>query len=94
MTIEEQLAELRSMVASLIEREKTKDWYGIDEFAKLVGKAPFTCREWARLGRIHARKWKSGRGAYASWVVSHTELERFRREGLLPCHRPHSQESV
>jgi len=88
MTIEEQIAELRSLVLSLVERETVKDWYDIDEFARLVGKASFTVREWARLGRIHALKRKSGRGAYASWVVAHAELLRYRKEGLVPLNRP------
>lgn len=64
--------------------QQTHDWYDIDEFARLVEKAPFTVREWARLGRIHAEKRRSGRGAHPAWVVSHRELERYRREGLLP----------
>jgi hypothetical protein len=87
MTIEEHLAKLESMLKMLIERQPVKDWYDVDEFARLVGKAPFTVREWARLGRVRAKKWKSGRGAYASWVISHDELLRFQREGLLPLPR-------
>ena len=88
MSIEEQLAELRSLVLSLVDREPVKEWYDIDEFARLVGKASFTVREWARLGRIRAMKRKSGRGAYASWVVAHAELLRYQKEGLAPLNRP------
>ena len=62
-----------------------KDYYEIEEFAQIVGKAPFTVREWCRLGRIHAEKKNSGRGPYARWVVSHQELLRYQREGLLPA---------
>jgi hypothetical protein len=54
-----------------------------------VGKAPFTVREWCRLDRIKAEKRRSGRGAYPQWVISHTELERYQREGLLPLPRRH-----
>ncbi|MBI1349441.1 helix-turn-helix domain-containing protein [bacterium] len=72
------------MLLLLVQRQQTKDWYDIDEFARLVGKAPFTVREWARHGRIRAEKRKSGRGAYAAWVVSHAELQRYQREGLIP----------
>jgi hypothetical protein len=53
-----------------------------------VGKAEFTVREWCRHGRIKAEKRLSGRGAHPSWVVSHVELLRFQREGLLPIQRP------
>lgn len=83
-TIDERLDRIEQMLAALIERETIKDFYEIEEFAHLVGKAPFTCREWARLGRIHAEKRQSGRGAHPAWVVSHGELLRYRQYGLLP----------
>jgi hypothetical protein len=88
MTVEERLEELRSMVLLLIERQTVKEFYEIEEFAKLVGKSCFTCREWCRLGRIRAEKKLSGRGAYARWVVPHTELLRYQKEGLIPNRRP------
>jgi len=75
--IEVALAELRS-------RQTVREWYGTDELAKLLGKAEFTTREWCRLGRIRAAKRLSGRGASKAWVVSHEELQRIQREGLLP----------
>jgi hypothetical protein len=51
--------------------------------ARLVGKAEFTVREWCRLGRVNAEKRASGRGKFCAWVISHTELLRYRRQGLL-----------
>ncbi|MDP1797536.1 MAG: helix-turn-helix domain-containing protein [Planctomycetaceae bacterium] len=83
-TVEDRLSKIECLLVALVKRQQIHDWYDIDEFARLVGKAPFTVREWARLGRIHAEKRRSGRGAHPAWVVSHTELERYRREGLLP----------
>ena len=62
-------------------------YHGADDdeaFAHLVGKACFTVREWARLGRIKGQKRGSGRGAHAAWVFSHEELQRYQRDGLLP----------
>jgi Helix-turn-helix domain len=76
-TIEAALAELRS-------QQTIRDWYSTDEVAKLLGKAEFTVREWCRLGRVHAEKRGSGRGAFKAWVISHIELQRLQREGLLP----------
>ena len=84
MTIDERLDRIEAILASLAERERVKEFYSTDEFARLVGKREFTVREWARLGRIHAQKRRSGRGAFASWVISHQELLRYQREGLLP----------
>jgi hypothetical protein len=83
-TISERLAQIEALLTVLVERQTVKDFYEIEEFAKLVGREPFTCREWARHGRIRAEKKLSGRGAHARWVVSHDELLRYRRHGLLP----------
>lgn len=84
MSIEDRLEKIEIMLAVLVERQTIKDFYEVEEFARLVGKAEFTVREWARLKRISAQKRKSGRGAFASWVISHDELLRYQREGLLP----------
>ncbi len=83
MTIDERLDKIESMLTALVERQQVREWYTTEQFAQLVGKAEFTVREWARLGRIKAEKRKSGRGAFSSWVISHPELLRYQREGLL-----------
>lgn len=61
-----------------------REWYSVKEFAALVGKAEFTVQSWCRNGRIRREKRSSGRGKYREWVVSHEELLRYQREGLLP----------
>ncbi len=83
MIIDERLERIESMLAVLVERQKVKDWYSVDEIATQVGKASFTVREWCRHGRIHAKKKVSGRGAHSAWAISHEELQRYQREGLL-----------
>lgn len=83
-SFEKRLERMEAMLAFLVEQRTVKDWYSTDEFAQLVGKAEFTVREWCRLGRVHAEKKHSGRGSHASWVISHAELLRYQREGLLP----------
>jgi len=83
MTVEERLEKIESLLAALVEREQVREWYSTDEFARIVGKAEFTVREWARLGRIKAEKRLTGRGAHPAWAISHAELLRFQREGLL-----------
>ena len=82
-TRDERLDRIEAMLKALVERQQVKDYYEIDEFAKLVGKASFTVREWCRLGRIRGQKRRSGRGASAAWVVAHDELIRYQRDGLL-----------
>jgi hypothetical protein len=90
----EQLTELSARLErieealSLLVQERTvKDWYSTAEVAGLLRRAEFTVREWCRLGRIHAEKRRCGRGRTKEWMVSRTELERVRNEGLLPLPR-------
>ena len=87
MSVDERLDRIESLLVSLVERQTVKDFYAVEEFARLVGKAPFTVREWARLGRINGQKRGSGRGAHTAWVFSHAELQRYQRDGLLPLQR-------
>ena len=84
MTLEERLEKIETMLIALVERQQVREWYSTDQVAQIVGKSEFTVREWARLGRIRAEKHRSGRGAHASWAISHAEVQRVQREGLLP----------
>ena len=84
IAIMQRLNRIEDSLKLLVERQSVKDWYTTAEIGKMVGKSEFTVREWARNGRIHAKKKGSGRGKFQSWVVSHDELQRIRREGLLP----------
>jgi transposase len=84
MTLEERLERIESMLAVLVERQQAREWYSVEQFARLVGRSEFTVREWARKGRILAAKKGSGRGAHQAWAISNDELLRFQREGLRP----------
>ncbi|HZZ78894.1 MAG TPA: hypothetical protein VFE62_10275 [Gemmataceae bacterium] len=84
MTLEERLEKIETLLAVLVERQQLREWYSVEEFARIVGRAEFTCREWCRHARIKAEKRLSGRGAFTSWVISHEELLRYQREGLRP----------
>jgi len=88
MVILKELQEVKAMLVVLVERQQVKEWYTIAEIARILGKAEFTVREWARRDRIRAEKRSSGRGAYPAWVISNEELLRYQREGLLPVKRP------
>ena len=82
MTFEERLERIEQKLTVLLDRLQVKECYGVDEFARIVDRSEFTCREWCRLGRIAAEKKASGRGKHAYWVISHSELLRYQREGL------------
>jgi hypothetical protein len=84
MTVEERLEKIEAILAALAERQQPKEWYTTGEFAALVGKAEFTVRSWCRLKRIGSTKKRSGRGKHTAYAISHEELQRYRREGLLP----------
>ena len=84
MTIEQRLERIEVMLTVLVDRQTIKDFYEVGEFARLVRKAPFTVREWCRNNRIRATKRMSGRGAFPAWVISHQELLRYQKEGLVP----------
>ncbi len=88
MTLEERLERIEAMLVALVERQQVREWYTTGEFARTVGKAEFTIREYCRLGRLNAEKRRSGRGAHPQWVLSHNELERYRRHGLRPMIQP------
>lgn len=87
MKLRERLDRIEAALATLVERQTVKEWYAIEDVAKLLGKAEFTVREWARNGRINAEKKGSGRGKFQAWVVSHAEVQRIQRQGLLPIKR-------
>jgi hypothetical protein len=80
----ERLGRIEAALSLLAQRQAVKEWYTTAELARVCGKAEFTIREWCRHGRIRAQKRQSGRGAHPAWVVSHDEVLRYQREGLLP----------
>jgi hypothetical protein len=83
MRLSERLDRIEAMLALLVERQR-QEWYTTRQFGQVVGKSEFTIREYCRRGRLEADKRRSGRGEHLQWVLSHAELVRYQREGLLP----------
>ena len=82
--LDNRLARIESKLDEEQQPKITKEWFSIAEAAEILGRAPFTVREWARLGRINAAKRESGRSRASEWVVAREEIERIANEGLLP----------
>ena len=78
------LDRIEAKLDELAAQTVAKEWYTTAEAARLLGNSEWTVRDWCRLGRVRGEKKGSGRGKYQSWVISHTELIRIEREGLLP----------
>jgi Helix-turn-helix domain len=84
LDLESRLERIERLLADLVSVRQIKDYYGTDEFAQIVGKAEFTCREWCRHGRIKAVKRACGHGRSKEWAIPHDELLRYQNHGLLP----------
>lgn len=65
-------------------QQTVKEAYTTHEVAKILGRKPYTVREWCRLQRVNAEKALCGRGCEEEWRISHEELLRIQNEGLLP----------
>ena len=82
--ISERLKRIEAALTVLIEQRTVKAWYTTEEAAKILSLAEFTVRNYCRLGRIRGEKKTGGRGKFLSWVISHDEVMRVQREGILP----------
>lgn len=79
--LEQTIAELRDLLFS---QKTIKESYDTKEVAQILGRKPYTVREWCRLRRINAYKAMCGRGCEEEWRISHDELVRIQNDGLLP----------
>ncbi len=82
--VDERLSRIEEKLDATSVPRFEKEWYTVPEAAEILGKQPFTIREWCRLHRIGAKKRKCGRGRTTEWVISTSEIERYLNEGLLP----------
>ena len=78
------LSRIEASIRKISENRPNKEFYTCAEFAKLVNRAEYTVREWARLGRLRAEKTHGGRGRKAEWRFTQAEFNRYEAEGLLP----------
>lgn len=78
---------LREVHQTVATKPTVKQSYSTHDVARILGKRPFTVREWCRHGRVHAKRALCGRGIDKEWRISHEELERIQNEGLLPVRK-------
>ena len=81
------LERIEGLLRENMNRAVVKSHYSVEEFGKVVGRMPFTVRQWCNEGRIRAEKSMTQSGSSSRWVISHQEYERYNREGLLPIRR-------
>ena len=81
--IDKLVTEIRTLKTAAAQSQK-HEWYSVAEVASMFGVTENRVREWCRDGRVNAEKQRTGRGKHPTWVISNSEIERYRREGLLP----------
>ena len=67
----QRLERIETQLELLLNQHQVQEWYDTSTIAEILGKAPWTVREWCRLGRIFAEKRRSGRGSSKEWMISH-----------------------
>jgi hypothetical protein len=85
--LDERLPATQTDLSAMTQQRLVKDYYSTEEVARIVGKAPYTVREWCRYGRLRGEKRKCGRGNSKEWAVSHAEVLRYQNEGLRPLRK-------
>jgi hypothetical protein len=75
---------MRKLLDELLGRHPVRTFYSTEEFAEITNLKPKTVRDYCNEGRLAGIKKASGHGRSKEWAVPHAELERYRREGLLP----------
>ena len=81
----ERLARIEAILEALARERAVKEWYSTADLAAVLGRAEYTVREWCRQGRVQACRTAHARGPHPEWRVAHAEVERVRRDGLLPA---------
>ena len=82
--IKREVQEIKAGIAERPDPQANQQWFTPAEVAHLLGKKPYTVREWCRLGRINAQKRQCGRGIDRGWETSAEEVKRIKEHGLLP----------
>lgn len=81
---ETRLQAIEEKLDMLLKAQATREHYTVAEAAKVLGRSAYQIRDHCKNGRIRANRRNTGRGSHKEWVISHEELTRYRREGLLP----------
>jgi excisionase family DNA binding protein len=71
---------LSAIRGNLLTDKTASEWLTTEEVACVLGRANFTVRQWCNQRRLRAQKTGNGR----EWRIHRDELQRYRRDGLLP----------
>lgn len=61
--------------------EAAQQWYTPTEFAKAIGRSPYTVRSWLNQCRLKGRKRSVGRGKNLEWEIHKSELDHYKNHG-------------
>jgi hypothetical protein len=89
-SLTEKVDQINTVVAQLARGNSSfglpdeQEFFTPAEVAKLLGKRPYTVRQWCNTGRVNAQKRLCGRGKLSEWKISRAEIVRIKSDGLLP----------
>ena len=83
-TLVARLERILPTLEAMAAQGQIQDHYSTADTARILGRDPYTVRQWCRFDRVRAEKRQSGRGRSREWMISHSELMRIKAEGLLP----------
>ena len=84
--IDQRLDRIESMLASLVERQTIRDWYPSRSSPGWWARPSSPAASGPGSAGSTGRSGNQG-GGHTAWVVSHEELLRYRKSGLLPQHK-------
>ena len=81
--IYESLREIRQLLVEQQASQLAKEWYAVDEVAKLTGYKPYTIRQCCNTGRI-SEEWTNKHHRTGEWRIHRDAVDSIQNHGLPP----------